>query len=259
MSRCSWLQTQVGSGFFAELDEKMSSPINKAAPGCRGREPYDVLNSTQTLSPINHWLYGSQQGHSRGVRAAASSSGRQQPVTPLRETHFRQQFLHMFPSSGRHWSDLFGKLRAPSPAAGDATALHAQDPCATQHRSNGSIQTKPTALQSVRRQHLNKILNIRLTSFILYWRGRERNRRKISCLCLPMDTAKQTRRKTSATRLTNKLQLLLTDTSMHLAWETGTEHKFHKYSLFDFLLRHSQHASTICHDCSYRSVTPFLK
>lgn len=83
--------------------------------------------------------------------------------------------------------------------------------------------------------------------------------RKISCLCLPLDTAKQPRRKSSATRLPNKLQLLLPDTSMRLAWESGAEHKFHKYSLFYFLLHHPQHASTTCHDCSYRSVTPFLK
>lgn len=44
-SRCSWMQTQVGSGFLAQLDEKMSPAINKAAPGCRGREPEDVLTA----------------------------------------------------------------------------------------------------------------------------------------------------------------------------------------------------------------------
>jgi len=37
----------VGSGFLTKPDEKMSYPINKAAPDRRGKEPHDALSSTQ--------------------------------------------------------------------------------------------------------------------------------------------------------------------------------------------------------------------
>lgn len=55
----------MGSGFVAELDEKMSYTINKVAPDCRGRENGEscaVLNSTQALSAINHRTVGVSRG-----------------------------------------------------------------------------------------------------------------------------------------------------------------------------------------------------
>lgn len=72
-------------------------------------------------------------------------------------------------------------------------------------------------------------------------------------------TEHPTRRESSAAEVANKLQLLFTNTTVHLRQRASTGHKFHKYSLFCFLLQHSQQAEIIHHNCSYKSLTPFLK
>lgn len=83
-----------------------------------------------------------------------------------------------------------------------------------------------------------------------------------SCLCLPVDSAKQNtlpEESLQQPEVANKLQLLFTNTTVHLRQRASTGHKFHKYSLFCFLLQHSQQAEIIHHNCSYKSLTPFLK